>query len=76
MLCEVVVGEAEQLGFLMAPGLTLALLLEQILVYVNLVFNDSEETVLIDKAPHVRQLLLDLKVALFEELGLEVAEDG
>ena len=61
---------------MVAPSLTLALLLEQILIYVNLILNDGEEMVFIDETSHVRQLFFDLKVALLEELRLEVGEDG
>ena len=60
----------------MAPGLTGEPLLELILVDVDLVLDYGEEPVLIDEAPHILQLLLDLEVALLEEFGLEVDEDG
>ena len=43
---------------------------------MDLVFDYSEQVVFIDESPHVRQLFLDLEVALLEELRLEVWENG
>ena len=60
----------------MAPSLALALLLEQILIYVNQILDDGEEMVFIDETSHVRQLFFDLEVALLEELRLEVGQNG
>ena len=60
----------------MAPGLTLALLLEQVLIYVNLILDYGEKMVFIDETAHIRQLFFDLEVALLEEFRLEVGKDG
>ena len=60
----------------MAPGLTGKPWLELFLVDVDLVFDYGEKPVFIDEAAHILQLFLDLEVALFEELWLEVDENG
>ena len=60
----------------MAPGLTGKPWLELFLVDVDLVLDYGEKPVFIDEAAHILQLFLYLEVALFEELWLEVDENG
>ena len=43
---------------------------------MDLILDNRKQMVLINKTTHVWKLLFDLKVALFEELGLEVGENG
>ena len=74
VIAQVVVGEAKQLCFLVAPCLAGALREELLAVKLDLVLNNGEETVLVDQPSHVGERLFDLKVALFEQLRLEVGQ--